>query len=255
MRWVAIACVLAGGAGCRQVLGLDEAIVLDKHDAPPPDLAADDDAPLDVPSNGHDEDGDGIPDDGDNCPSISNSDQAATDMVGTLCDPRPELGDRIALFLPFAPAGKPPELDNTSATFALDYVDLDDQEIRTEANFVVRRVTIDLEVLSFSLTNAYVELSVGPRSCRLATCASATGCIVASDGAMSTSTPLSQISTNGRMTLTQTGDELVCLAEPTGGSQTTSVLAVNNTASDRASVRANRAHAQVASLTVYVVGP
>ncbi len=60
---------------------------------------------------GHDEDGDGFPDECDNCPGIANPEQedrgerdagAASDGVGDACDPRPALaGDRIALFVPY----------------------------------------------------------------------------------------------------------------------------------------------------------
>lgn len=57
-----------------------------------------------------DEDGDGIPDGCDNCPTVANEDQAddlddAPDGVGDQCDPSPGLGgDRIARFESFARA-------------------------------------------------------------------------------------------------------------------------------------------------------
>ncbi|MGN6107836.1 MAG: thrombospondin type 3 repeat-containing protein [Kofleriaceae bacterium] len=56
----------------------------------------------------HDEDGDGIGDLCDNCPHVANADQANVregaqrDAVGDACDPNPTTGgDEIALFLPF----------------------------------------------------------------------------------------------------------------------------------------------------------
>jgi len=57
---------------------------------------------------GHDEDGDGVPDACDNCPTVKNPDQAnvqetmagaTADEVGDACDPNPMAGgDRIAMF-------------------------------------------------------------------------------------------------------------------------------------------------------------
>jgi hypothetical protein len=70
-----------------------------------------------VPS--HDEDGDGVLDGCDNCPSVVNADQAddrevavglAADGVGDACDPRPLLaGDAIVLFDSFASGQIGPE--------------------------------------------------------------------------------------------------------------------------------------------------
>jgi hypothetical protein len=60
-----------------------------------------------VSADPHDEDGDGIVDDCDNCPAVFNPDQAdvlevAPDGVGDACDPRPTLGgDSILFFDPF----------------------------------------------------------------------------------------------------------------------------------------------------------
>jgi hypothetical protein len=85
--------------------------------APPPPDADGGPGPVDVRDSGptcwgtpstHDEDGDGVVDECDNCPSISNANQAdvrevnaggTADGVGDSCDPRPTLGgDSIYLF-------------------------------------------------------------------------------------------------------------------------------------------------------------
>lgn len=58
----------------------------------------------DVIAGGHDEDGDGIPDVGDNCPMLANVDQQDTDGdgVGDACDPEPTVPrQRLVLFAPF----------------------------------------------------------------------------------------------------------------------------------------------------------
>ena len=72
------------------------------------------DAPIDAtinpgcpPLTMHDEDGDGVVDNCDNCPGIANANQADTteampDGVGDACDPRPNDADRIVLFEGFA---------------------------------------------------------------------------------------------------------------------------------------------------------
>jgi hypothetical protein len=87
-------------------------------DAPPPQPDADGGpGPIDVRDGGptcwgtpsaHDEDGDGVVDECDNCPSVSNAGQAdigevnaggSADGVGDACDPRPSAGgDSIFLF-------------------------------------------------------------------------------------------------------------------------------------------------------------
>jgi hypothetical protein len=83
-------------------------------DGPPDDVDADtiknitDNCPNKANMDQHDEDGDLVGDVCDNCPHVSNATQANTtepagivDSVGDACDPRPTLGDKIDLFLPF----------------------------------------------------------------------------------------------------------------------------------------------------------
>ena len=104
---VAVASWVLLGTGCDLAFQLDMVHPDAATDAAP-------DAPADAfvcPPTGHDEDGDGVIDVCDNCPTISNADQAnvgetdagqAPDAVGDACDPHPTTsGDVIALFIPF----------------------------------------------------------------------------------------------------------------------------------------------------------
>lgn len=89
MRWVLLA---LGVTGCH--------LVFDRE--PSPAASPDADANADAAGDGLlpqiDKDGDGVPDDVDNCPGISNNQAATTDsdLVGDACDPYPtQDGDRI----------------------------------------------------------------------------------------------------------------------------------------------------------------
>ena len=63
----------------------------------------------DAPGDGHDEDGDGVPDDLDTCPHVAGpQDDRDGDGVGDLCDPEPDVGrQRIALFATLRPSDQP----------------------------------------------------------------------------------------------------------------------------------------------------
>jgi hypothetical protein len=91
-RWV-VPLVLLGG--CNGIFGLDPTHGGDD------DIADDDVPPIDSGVFGHDEDGDGVDDGHDNCPSLSNPDQTNDDgdLVGTDCDPNANAdGDTILHF-------------------------------------------------------------------------------------------------------------------------------------------------------------
>jgi len=81
-------------------------------------------------TNAHDEDGDGIPDGCDNCPTWPNPDQADTtemadmqfpDGVGDACDLRPaRAGDKLVAFYPFASPDEASAFTGTGWTIAND---------------------------------------------------------------------------------------------------------------------------------------
>ena len=92
-RALVVAAAVLGTLGCDKVLGIRTIAEIDAAHAMPCANSA-----------GHDEDGDGLPDECDNCPGISNSDQVDSDGdgVGDACDPRPGLpGDSLYSFTPF----------------------------------------------------------------------------------------------------------------------------------------------------------
>lgn len=107
VRWSLVFVLSACGR-----LGFSEQ-TLDAHRAPTGDADLDgveddvDNCPLVTNPDQHDEDADQVGDACDNCPTIANADQAdgepTPDGVGDLCDPRPTIaGDAIVAFDPFS---------------------------------------------------------------------------------------------------------------------------------------------------------
>ena len=124
---------LAFVAGCYQPNAPEGAACNSLHECPDPlmcinnvcvragSASASDGPSIDVPSNGHDEDGDGIQDAFDNCPQLANADQKDTDgdRVGDICDPEPNNPRQsILLFSPMT--GPDPSYTATGWTFGSD---------------------------------------------------------------------------------------------------------------------------------------
>lgn len=245
MRWLL---VLLLTTGCRQVLGIDEGAVVE--DATTSDSPFD--SPADVRLEGHDEDLDTIIDDTDNCPATPNTNQLIIDTVGQACDPRPLTpGDRIALFVPFFPVGQVGTLVSASATYADDYIELDQGDIRTTLVFTPVRVATDFTVISLTSPNASFELSVSSRACRLQQCGG-TVCLIADIGTTTSMQPVSTNQVEGTLTLTQTTTELQCVLALVAQPPITVVLVQNGMGANQVRAKADKATIRMRNLTVYV---
>lgn len=244
-----LACALVGGAGCRQLLGLDDGVVA-AHDASPMI-----DAPDAPPMLAHDEDSDNIDDSQDNCPATPNPDQAASETVGAACDPRPELGDSILFFLSFHPAGQPMQFQpNSAVTFADDYAELNNDELRTMNQIPAYRVSTHVTLVTFASLNASFELSVGNRACRVEQCGGL-ACITANDGTTTTTAMIDSMATDATVMLTQEPMQLVCTVVHMGSAPDTATLPTNGLLGDRLRIRSDKATIRVNNVTVFVVSP
>lgn len=106
MRAIGLLGLALALAGCNALLGLSPTTEIDAGAVGGPDAAADA-GPIDAGlcTSRYDEDGDGVQDDCDNCPTVVNADQADRDVnnqgdgVGNACDPHPLVrGDAITVF-------------------------------------------------------------------------------------------------------------------------------------------------------------
>lgn len=228
MRWALLACALAGQAGCKQILGIEEGVVA---------------------FVGHDEDLDGVDDGLDNCPVDPNSAQAENESgIGSVCDPHPETaGDQIAMFLSFYRDQRPQELaTGTTAQFSFDTAVLDRTTIETLDRFAASVVSIDLSFGTFVGTDATLELSVGTRKCRIASCNSRI-CLVADDETKTgtdTFTPGFDVT----LALVQTDTMLVCVLTKQG---VVVDLPETGVANDHVRVDVKNASMSVKNLIVY----
>jgi hypothetical protein len=227
VRWVVVLIALAG---CGQLLGFEEGVVA---------------------TVGHDEDMDGIDDGLDNCPADVNQTQSATEPgIGRVCDPRPEQeGDQIAMFFSFYPMGAPDALesDEVGVTYTTDMVMIDDTSIRTRETFAPSTIAASMTFGTFVGTEAYVELSVGDRACRIAPCSSRI-CVVVADGATTSSKEFTPTSFGVTLALVQTETLLACVL-PLQDAVVS--LATTGSTRDSVRVRVEQASMFVQNLVVY----
>ena len=107
----------------------------------------------------HDEDGDGIADDCDNCPADANADQADSDDdgVGDACDPHPGVADMIVAFDGFVTDSSWTVTDGTFALGSDDYsvTGLGSDFIATSAldTNAYKHATIEVTLTYISLNN------------------------------------------------------------------------------------------------------
>ncbi len=230
VRWVVLASVF-WAAGCQQLLGIDEGVIA---------------------TVGHDEDRDTIDDGIDNCPADVNVTQATNEpRIGRVCDPRPEeSGDRIAMFFSFYPAGEPDALESEGEVdYAADMVRLENARLTTRKTLEPTVVSADLTFDTFTGTSAYVELAVGDRSCRIASCNSRI-CISAADEADTSSVEFTPTALGVTLALVQSDTVFACVLTLQGVAVT---LPRNTAIRDRVEVRVAESSMFVQSLTIYDV--
>jgi hypothetical protein len=227
VRWIVLASISA--AGCQQILGFEDGIVA---------------------TVGHDEDLDGIDDGIDNCPADENQTQSNTEpRIGRVCDPRPEQeGDRIAAFFSFFPAGPPAELDSDlGVRYDPDKAWIEDATLRTHEPFAPTVVAAELTFGTFVGVDAFAELSVGNRSCRIASCNSRI-CIVVADDAETSSKEFTPTALGVTFALVQSDTLFACVLTLQGVAVS---LARTERVRETVGVRVEEASMYLENLTIY----
>jgi hypothetical protein len=239
VRWLVL-CVLVLG-GCRQLLGIDDPSVAGAGDGGP-----------DGTFNGHDEDGDGVADLIDNCPSVPNTDQRLGDAkLGEACDPRPTtIGDRIAMFVPFYPMGPVAGLQvDSNAVFEIDHVRIMGQQLQTMADFLPTRISVRVQLLAFLPPSAALSIEIGQHKCSIEGCSgSGNLCLVARTSGVTSETDL-PFTVPDMLEMNQSAGELICNVGAIEAKATALASQQN-----RIKVRTLSATVQIEALTIYDAG-
>jgi hypothetical protein len=250
VRWLL---VLIACAGCRQLLGIEDGEVRQDALLPADDMVAPD-TPI---ANGHDEDTDGIADTTDNCPTLENTNQAATpsdELVGAACDPRsgPAAGgDRIGAFFSFEQPMRPNGLMG-GETFSMDQARLSGGELATMMQFIATRVSVIVSDTTIPVgASTFVDLRFGNFSCRVGPCAgSGTHCLTAT-GTLSTGETDVVVASSFRLELDQIGTKLQCrfvTAQDTVGAEAD----ITGPDNERVRLRVQNVDVRLDSFIVYV---
>jgi hypothetical protein len=244
--------LLLASAGCRQLLGLEEAVVDDAATTPI------DEAPeADAPAGGHDEDSDGVVDTVDNCPTIANTTQAVTaifESVGSACDPRADSpGDRIAAFYSFAENVRPAGIQGGD-TFALDRATFDGGELATQMSHTPSRVSAIISYTALLAGNASVELRLGTYFCRIGECAGSDEHCLRANGSNAVGETDVVIAPSFRFEMDQTGGSIVC-RYVAADMETSAMALATAIETDKARIRSSGAVVAVDSFIVYDIAP
>lgn len=251
MRWLLL---LLLSTGCRQLLGIEGAEIEDDASITPIDEM--DVPPDERPIGAHDEDGDGVPDTTDNCPTVANTNQAATpadELVGSACDPRVDPGgggDRIAAFFSFAADGRPAELMGGNL-FQMDHAMFSGGELSTQMQHTPTRVSIVVSNTTIpSSSNAYIELRLGNYTCRVGPCSGSGVLCLQANGEDITSETDVTVEPTVRFELDQLGGDVRCRVV---GATTTTITMIdaNVVDTDRARIRSNGVSLTIDSFIIY----
>ena len=240
VRWLVVCALLLGG--CRQLLGIDDPSVMGAGDGGPGDGSA----------GGHDEDTDGIADGADNCPSVPNNQQAASDgLLGEACDPRPTTaGDKIAMFVPFYPMGPVAGLQvDSSAVFEIDHLRMAGQQLQTMTDFLPTRISVGVRFLTFLPPNAVLSVELGQHRCTIEGCSgSGTFCLVARTASVTSETDI-VFTASGTLEMDQSFGEIVCRF---GAVESKAVITAP--LANKIKVRTVSSTVQIEALTIYDAG-